>query len=129
MLFGIRTKPDPATLSLLNAVLCVDCESVSSTPTDECPVCGSRAILSLVRMLGGSLLVRRAERSNNADGGLRFDVDIAIALKQVEGKDMNVVLQGITNLIGPKLRQGASFHVSVEPVAVDDCAESIMKAA
>jgi hypothetical protein len=125
----IKTQPDSDTLSLQNAVLCLDCEAVTNSRCDECPVCGGRALHSLVRMLGGRLLPRMAERTERNDNIVRFDLDMAIALTQIEAKDLNVVLQGITSLIGPRMGgRGASFHVNVEPV-VDSRVEDEMKAA
>lgn len=130
MRLAIRPRSDVGTVSLKSAMLCVDCESVTSTRGDECPVCGSRAVLSLARMLGGSLLTQRAERAATQENTLRFDLDVAIALKQMEAKDLNAVLEVMTSLIGPRLgRGGASFHVSVEPVDVGSCIETFTKAA
>jgi len=101
---------------LLNAVLCVDCECVSSTRGDECPVCGSRSVLNLARMLGGSLTAHKT-RENKKNTSVRFDLDISIQLKGVEGGHLNAVVQGITNAIGSSLGQDrALIHLNVEPV-------------
>jgi hypothetical protein len=119
---------DSGIVSLQNAVLCVDCESVTSSRCDECPVCGGRALVSLLRMLGGSLLTQRA-RIANRENVVRFDLGITIALTQIEAKDLNVLLEGIASLIGPRIGgRGASFHITVEPV-VDGGAENGLKAA
>jgi len=43
-------------VKLETALLCVNCELVvSETRSGNCPVCGSGAVLSLSRLLGGSL--------------------------------------------------------------------------
>jgi GAF domain-containing protein len=42
-------------LSLHSAVFCVQCELLSENNTPRCLACGSRAVLSLARLLGGSL--------------------------------------------------------------------------
>src|SRR5215471_21616255 len=42
-------------LSLQSAIFCVQCELVSANNTPRCLACGSQAILSLSRILGGSL--------------------------------------------------------------------------
>jgi GAF domain-containing protein len=42
-------------LSLQSAVFCVQCELLSENNTPRCLACGSRAVLSLSRLLGGSL--------------------------------------------------------------------------
>jgi putative methionine-R-sulfoxide reductase with GAF domain len=43
-------------LSLQSAVFCVQCELLSQNNTTRCLACGSAAVLSLSRVLGGSLL-------------------------------------------------------------------------
>jgi hypothetical protein len=48
------------TISLLNAVLCADCEVISDSDGEVCAVCGSRSLLSLGRVLGGSIGDERA---------------------------------------------------------------------
>jgi hypothetical protein len=55
-------KPEPSlnTVALLNAVLCADCEVISNSSGEACSVCGSRSLLSLGRVLGGSVGAERA---------------------------------------------------------------------
>ena len=57
-----RNHLDAAGLPLWNAVFCLDCEVISSSRGDECPACKSRSLVSLARMLGGSLLAHRAQQ-------------------------------------------------------------------
>ena len=45
---------------LQNAVLCADCDVVSNSPHDRCMVCGSRSLINISRMLGGTLPRNRA---------------------------------------------------------------------
>jgi hypothetical protein len=37
---------------LQQAVLCVDCNTISDSPHDTCSICGSRSLLPLSRVLG-----------------------------------------------------------------------------
>src|SRR3954454_8851169 len=46
---------DVALLELRDAVLCVECELISYNNTANCLACGSSAVISLSRVLGGSL--------------------------------------------------------------------------
>ena len=41
------------------AVLCVDCERITVSYNDACPVCGSRSLLNVAQILGGTLSVDR----------------------------------------------------------------------
>jgi putative methionine-R-sulfoxide reductase with GAF domain len=49
------TGQDIHFLTLPTAVFCVECELISRNNTPNCMACGSRAVLSLSRALGGSL--------------------------------------------------------------------------
>src|SRR5947207_11688025 len=42
-------------LSLQTAIFCVQCELISANNTHRCLACGSKAVLSLSRLFGGSL--------------------------------------------------------------------------
>ncbi len=50
------TGQDIHFLSLQTAVFCVSCEIISKNNTPYCMACGSQAVLSLSRVLGGSLM-------------------------------------------------------------------------
>ncbi len=113
-----RNHLDAEVLPLWNAVFCLDCEVISSSRGDECPACRSRSLVSLARMLGGSLLAHRAQQSQESEGGL-FDITIALELQQMQAKDLSTTVERLTSVIGPKLaRDRASFHINVKP-AVD----------
>ena len=49
------THQDIHFLDLQTAVFCVQCELISKNNTSNCLACGSQAVLSLSRLLGGSL--------------------------------------------------------------------------
>jgi len=53
------TATDVNFLSLQSAILCVQCELLSENNTPQCLGCGSGAVLSLSRVLGGSLRGRQ----------------------------------------------------------------------
>jgi GAF domain-containing protein len=52
---GTLRASDVEFVSLQTAVFCVQCELISANNTTHCLACGSRAVLSLSRVLGGSL--------------------------------------------------------------------------
>ena len=119
MLAETTNHPDAGVLPLWKAVFCLDCEVISSSRGDECPACKSRSLVSLARMLGGSLLAHRAQQSHECESGL-FDITITVELQQLHGKDLSTTVERLTSVIGPKLaRNRASFHISVKP-AVDE---------
>jgi hypothetical protein len=107
---------DARFLPLWNAVFCLDCEVISSCRGDECPACKSRSLVSLARMLEGSLLAHRAQHFHRCESGL-FDITIAVELQQMHAKDLSTTVERLTSVIGSKLAQNrASFHVKVKPV-------------
>ena len=53
------TGQDISFIGLQTAVFCVECELISKNNTPNCLACGSRAVLSLSRVLGGSLRGQR----------------------------------------------------------------------
>jgi hypothetical protein len=113
-----KNRSDAEILPLWNAVFCLDCEVISSSRGDECPACKSRSLVSLARMLGGSLLAHRALQFQKRESGL-FDITITIELKQMHGKDLRIMLERLATVIGPKLaRDRSTFHIDVKP-AVD----------
>jgi GAF domain-containing protein len=49
-------------LSLQTSIFCVQCELISTNTTPSCLACGSKAVLSLARLFGGSLRTQAAAR-------------------------------------------------------------------
>jgi len=70
-------RPDPKPESVLNAVplqnavLCADCEVISDSAGEVCSVCGSRSLLSIGRVLGGSVGEERAVLLTEPEANLR----------------------------------------------------------
>ena len=108
---------DKGGLPLWNAVFCLDCEMISNSQGDECPVCNGRSLVSLARLLGGSLFTHR-ERESQACGNAPFDITVIVELRQMYPKDLTTTLERLTSVIGPKLaRDQATFHINVKPSA------------
>jgi hypothetical protein len=104
---------DASVLPLWTAVFCLDCEVISNSRSEECPACKSRSLVSLSRMLGGSLLTHRALQEHDS---VLFDIMLTVELQQMHAKDVSATIERITTVIAPKLaREGATFHVSVKP--------------
>jgi hypothetical protein len=117
MVAGIRNHKDAGVLPLWNAVFCLDCEVISRSRGDECAACKSHSLVSLARVLGGSLLAHRAQHFQKWESGL-FDVTITIEL-QMHAKDLSTTVERLASVISPKLAgDRTSFHINVKP-AVD----------
>lgn len=102
-------------LPLWNAVFCLDCEVINNSRGNECPVCNSRSLVSLARILGGSLYAHRQHQSQESETAL-FDITVTIELRQMCPKDLTATLERFTGVIGPKLAQEqAVFNIVVSP--------------
>jgi hypothetical protein len=112
-----KNRLDKGGLPLWNAVFCLDCEVISNSQGDECPVCNGRSLVSLARILGGSLFAHRGHESQECGSGL-FDVAITVELQQMYAKDLTTMLERMTSVIGPKLAgDQATFSIDVKPSA------------
>ena len=115
MLDLTKNRLDAGGLPLWNAVFCLDCEVISNTRSDECPVCSGRSLVSLARILGGSLFAHREHQSQECEHAL-FDIRITVELQQMDAKDLTTTLERLSTAIGPKLaREQAMFHIDVKP--------------
>ena len=109
-----KNRLEEGGLPLLNAVFCLDCEVIREAQGDECPVCNGRSLVSLARILGGSLFAHRECDSQGRNES--FDITITLELQQMYAKDLTTMFERLTTVIGPKLaRDQATFHTNVKP--------------
>ncbi len=113
----MESQVNPETVPLQHAVLCLDCELVTTSQSDLCPVCGGHALLGLAPMIGGTLIDYRAAHSTQQHLFL-FDLHINIELSQMEADELSSVIESIGKIVAPKLaRNRATVHVNVEPIS------------
>lgn len=117
----------PETVLLQHAVLCVDCELVTSSVDDHCPVCKGHALLPLAGIVGGRLVDYRASDLERQQTFL-FDLSVTVKIPQMEASDLSATIESISHVIGPKLgHRRASLHINVEPINAN--APLLLKAA
>jgi hypothetical protein len=117
MLALTTNRLDRGGLPVWNAVFCLDCELISNSRGGECPICNGRSLVSLARILGGSLFAHREREFQQCGDGL-FDITITVELHHTQAKDLTTTLERLTSVIGPKLaREQARFHINVKPSA------------
>jgi len=115
MLDPAKNRLDAGGLPLLNAVVCLDCEVISSSRSDKCPVCNGRSLVSLAWILGGSLFAHREHQSQEGEHAL-FEITITVELQQLYAKDLTTTLERFSSVIAPKLaREQAMLHIDVKP--------------
>src|SRR5215472_11590050 len=109
-----KNRLDKGGLPLWNAIFCLDCELISNSRDDQCPICNGRSLVSLARILGGSLFVHREQESQAREYKL-CDITITVELQQMYAKDLTATLERLTTVIAPKLaRDQARLHINVK---------------
>ena len=117
MLPETRNCLDTEVVPLWNAVFCMDCETISNTRFDECPSCRGHSLVSLARMLGGSL-IGQDEHSSGVSQSSCFNITITVHLLELAAEDLNGTLDRLSSLISQKLEPiRATVHIYVEPTA------------
>jgi hypothetical protein len=107
---------------LLNAVFCVDCETISNSPHDACTICGSHSLISLFRMLGGTL---RSQRPQSTEDHAKYSLELTAKVHEIPATDLNLLIELVTRLaeVGGAVE---SLHFKVESV-IDT--QSVLRAA
>ena len=97
MYLGWATARNASFLSLQTAIFCAECELISENSTPYCLACGSKALLSLSRVLGGSL-------RNKETAHLIADAELDRLVRNL--------LQAVpeTPVIGKKLAASVALH-------------------
>ena len=87
---------DVTLLELRDAVLCVECELISYNNTTNCLACGSSAVLSLSRVLGGSLRSQQTANLVGDDtlGEIVFDNLHSISVSPAMVPELSVACSG-----------------------------------
>jgi hypothetical protein len=108
----VRTEAGLNAVPLLNAVFCVNCENISSSPHDKCRVCGSHSLTSLARVLGGTL---RSQKPHPAGYHAKYSVEITAKVQEIPTTDLNLLIELLARLaeVGGAVE---SLHLNVEPV-------------
>ncbi len=120
----VENASAPETVPLQNAVLCIDCELVTTSHCDECPVCGGHSLLGLAPIVGGTLVDYKQAQVHRREL-LLFDLHVSIDMSQLEGAELSVAVETLSRLIAPKLgRNRALMHISVEPIGRSNTATS-----
>ncbi len=107
---GREIEQEMSVVPLQNAVFCVNCESISNSPHDVCEVCGSRSLVSLFRVLGGTL-----RGKNEPPELIKYNLELSIRVSEISAADLNRTISALTRLaeVGSELQ---TLHINVESV-------------
>jgi len=109
------TEGGLSAVPLLNAVFCVDCETISDSPHDACTICSSHSLISLFRMLGGTLRSQKAQHTGDRAKTAKYNLELTAKVHGIPATELNHVIESITQLAeaGGELE---SLHFNVESV-------------
>jgi hypothetical protein len=112
---GAHTDGSLSAVPMLNAVFCADCETISNSPHDACTVCGSRSLISLFRMLGGTLRSQKPQATAGHAKTAKYNLELTAKVHGIPATELNHVMESITRLaeVPGDLE---SLHLDVEPV-------------
>jgi hypothetical protein len=112
---GADTEGALSTVPLLNAVFCVDCETISNSPHDACTVCGNHSLISLVRLLGGTLRSQKSQSTNDHAKTAKYNLELTVKMHEIPANELNHAIQSITCLaeVGGDLE---CLHINLESV-------------
>jgi GAF domain-containing protein len=100
-------------LSLKSAIFCVQCELISANNTPYCLACGSKAVFSLSRLLGGSLRAQPSARLIKDDELNRLVRELLQAVPSVEIENEPALRSPLPARHHARTTQGAELH---EPI-------------
>jgi len=83
---------------LLNAVFCADCETISNSPHDVCTICGSHSLVSLFRMLGGTLRSQNRQSTGDPAKPAKYSLELTAKLREIPATELNHVTELLTRL-------------------------------
>lgn len=108
------TEKCSGAVPLLNAVFCVDCETISNSPHDACTICGSRSLINLFRTLGGTLRSQRAQSAGQPAQTAKYDLELTAKVHGIPATELNLIIDVMTRLAAGGAVE--SLHIGVESV-------------
>jgi len=100
---------------LHSAVFCVDCETVSNSQHDACSVCGSHSLISLFRMLGGTLRNPKPQATGDRAKTAKYNVELIVKVHEIPANELNRAIESISRL-AEVCGDLESLHINVESV-------------
>jgi hypothetical protein len=119
------TETGLSAVPLLNAVFCVDCETISNSPHDACTVCGSHSLINLFRMVGGTLRSQKTQLAGDGAKTVKYNLELIAKVREIPATELSLIIESMTRLAQAG-RAVESLRINVETVFI---AEGVLKAA
>jgi len=112
---GAHIEGGVGAVPLLNAVFCVDCETISNSPHDACTVCGSHSLINLFRMLGGTLRSQKPQSTADHARTAKYNLELTVKVHEIPANELNHAIESISRL-AEACCDLESLHLNVESV-------------
>jgi nicotinate-nucleotide pyrophosphorylase len=119
------TEKGLSAVPLLNAVFCVDCETITNSPHDACTVCGSRSLVNLFRIVGGTLRSQKTQSDGDEAKTAKYNLELTAKVREIPATELSLVIESMTRL-AQACRAVESLRINVETVFT---AEGALRAA
>ena len=106
---GLRAVP------LLNAVFCVDCETITNSAHDACTVCGSHSLINLFRMVGGTLRDQKKQLDGAGAKTAKYNLELTARVREITAAELSLIIDSMTRLAQAG-RAVESLRINVETV-------------
>ncbi len=109
------TEKGLSAVPLLNAVFCVDCETITNSPHDVCTVCGSHSLINLFRMVGGTLRSQKAHLDGGGARTAKYNLELIAKVREIPAAELSFIIESMTRLAEAG-RAVESLRINVETV-------------
>lgn len=92
------TKKGLSAVPLLNAVFCLDCETITNSPHDACTVCGSHSLIHLFRMVGGTLRSQKTQLEGDGAKTVKYNLELTAKVHEIPAAELSLVIGSMTRL-------------------------------
>lgn len=109
------TEKSLSAVPLLNAVFCVDCETITNSSHDVCTVCGSHSLINLFRMVGGTLRNQKKQLDGAGTKTAKYNLELTARVREIPAAELSLIIDSMTRLAQAG-RAVESLRINVETV-------------
>jgi hypothetical protein len=110
---GAQTDGGLSAVPLLNAVFCADCETITNSPHEGCAICGSRSLINLFRMVGGTLRSQTPHSAEAHGKTAKYNLELNVKVHALPGNELTRLVESMNRLA--EICGGVeSVHIKVE---------------
>jgi|SRR5579872_6160495 hypothetical protein len=109
------TERGLSAVPLINAVFCVDCETITNSQHDSCTVCGSHSLINLFRMVGGTLRSQKIQLPGDGAKTAKYNLELIAKVREIPATELTLIIESMTRLAEAG-RAVEALRINVETV-------------